>query len=439
MADQFTHVFESEKMDYLIDYIIEDIMENFSLKKQPDNITLAACLDAYTKAKLIKLAEINNFDVKKSWNKDRIIETIGKEILSTIDNRFLILDEQRQLQLLQKVAKNKLNHNQFTVDTVDFYLSVYSKAVQMGLVYSRDEGEFISSFIPQEIAEKLDEFLNHYEEKIENYRADRQRWEKIENILLAGVNLYGTLTKDKIMDLWELQYLESDWLIEEMKEYMDVENKYLPLLIIRNGLFFVEGIVIGSDHLLNEENVIDFYQYQSGKMNDNYYLPTKKELQYYSKHEFNQKSPTYQKLKKMVERSTEQVKLVMTMIEKYILMEQELSDLLESFEEMNVILFENEKQVMKFVALYTELHNKSRLWLNAGYTPEELDEEIIIEVNGVNPAEENQTKKNVYPLFGSENNQLPQQPKQVKKVGRNEPCPCGSGKKYKKCCWRKER
>jgi hypothetical protein len=22
----------------------------------------------------------------------------------------------------------------------------------------------------------------------------------------------------------------------------------------------------------------------------------------------------------------------------------------------------------------------------------------------------------------------------VEKVGRNEPCPCGSGKKYKKCC-----
>ncbi len=25
-------------------------------------------------------------------------------------------------------------------------------------------------------------------------------------------------------------------------------------------------------------------------------------------------------------------------------------------------------------------------------------------------------------------------PKQSKKVGRNEPCPCGSGKKYKQCC-----
>jgi len=26
--------------------------------------------------------------------------------------------------------------------------------------------------------------------------------------------------------------------------------------------------------------------------------------------------------------------------------------------------------------------------------------------------------------------------KKVVKIGRNEPCPCGSGKKYKKCCGR---
>jgi len=27
----------------------------------------------------------------------------------------------------------------------------------------------------------------------------------------------------------------------------------------------------------------------------------------------------------------------------------------------------------------------------------------------------------------------------TKKVGRNEPCPCGSGKKFKKCCANKQR
>ncbi|MBX3428208.1 MAG: SEC-C domain-containing protein [Hyphomonadaceae bacterium] len=28
----------------------------------------------------------------------------------------------------------------------------------------------------------------------------------------------------------------------------------------------------------------------------------------------------------------------------------------------------------------------------------------------------------------------PRQPIRSQKVGRNEPCPCGSGKKWKKCC-----
>lgn len=28
----------------------------------------------------------------------------------------------------------------------------------------------------------------------------------------------------------------------------------------------------------------------------------------------------------------------------------------------------------------------------------------------------------------------PQEPRRVVKIGRNEPCPCGSGRKYKQCC-----
>ena len=28
----------------------------------------------------------------------------------------------------------------------------------------------------------------------------------------------------------------------------------------------------------------------------------------------------------------------------------------------------------------------------------------------------------------------PPRPVQSEKIGRNDPCPCGSGKKYKKCC-----
>ena len=30
-----------------------------------------------------------------------------------------------------------------------------------------------------------------------------------------------------------------------------------------------------------------------------------------------------------------------------------------------------------------------------------------------------------------------EEPPPKKKIGRNDPCPCGSGKKFKKCCMRK--
>ena len=33
----------------------------------------------------------------------------------------------------------------------------------------------------------------------------------------------------------------------------------------------------------------------------------------------------------------------------------------------------------------------------------------------------------------------PPQPRSSTKIGRNEPCPCGSGKKYKKCCLLQEK
>jgi hypothetical protein len=39
------------------------------------------------------------------------------------------------------------------------------------------------------------------------------------------------------------------------------------------------------------------------------------------------------------------------------------------------------------------------------------------------------------PVYGEDGKELIDEPAAVKvKVGRNDPCPCGSGKKYKKCC-----
>jgi Preprotein translocase subunit SecA (ATPase, RNA helicase) len=62
----------------------------------------------------------------------------------------------------------------------------------------------------------------------------------------------------------------------------------------------------------------------------------------------------------------------------------------------------------------------------------ESSEEIIEELE----KEEIDSKKLQYKredLF-KEGEEVASQPVRVQKIGRNDPCPCGSGKKYKKCC-----
>lgn len=74
------------------------------------------------------------------------------------------------------------------------------------------------------------------------------------------------------------------------------------------------------------------------------------------------------------------------------------------------------------------------MWENGGFTPMELRPEELKVLD-----ERREPSKNDVPF--SKNRQRrekqKQQPIHVKKIGRNDPCPCGSGKKYKKCHMKK--
>ena len=71
------------------------------------------------------------------------------------------------------------------------------------------------------------------------------------------------------------------------------------------------------------------------------------------------------------------------------------------------VRFENDQQFRNFAVLLNRMKSTARFWGFCGHTPEEAE--------------------NFAPKRGTVH---------VYKVGRNDPCPCGSGKKYKKCCGR---
>lgn len=69
----------------------------------------------------------------------------------------------------------------------------------------------------------------------------------------------------------------------------------------------------------------------------------------------------------------------------------------------------------KIVELLKDFHSTMRMWTLKGHTPEEM-------MSGKFDDDEKTNVVKFRPKTGKE------------KVGRNDPCPCGSGKKYKKCC-----
>ena len=116
------------------------------------------------------------------------------------------------------------------------------------------------------------------------------------------------------------------------------------------------------------------------------------------------------------------------------------------------------ERVQKLAPYYTELNNNTRMQTNNGYTPaetEKLREEFGFSGDSLYISElhlsvsheherhkkmdkqinEFRTMRTMLSQYDLANDLLlkPQKP------GRNDPCPCGSGKKYKKCCGRSKK
>jgi uncharacterized protein YecA (UPF0149 family) len=72
--------------------------------------------------------------------------------------------------------------------------------------------------------------------------------------------------------------------------------------------------------------------------------------------------------------------------------------------------------------LLVPLMNATKQYVIKGYSPMELSSQRAVPQMVMNAPLASKPASNVIDFASKQ------------KVGRNEPCPCGSGKKYKKCC-----
>lgn len=431
MDKDFEKMLEEQVRHSLIIEAIEDSLFEYNLKEKPFGNSLYSCLEAYTKKNLIKLAEENGIDAKASWNKDPIINSLHDGIMDTMIERFLLLGE-NDTKLFYQFSEGKFNTDKTSLKKIDFFLNVYPIAVRMGMIYSYDGINDVAMSIPLEVKASLEHFMSQTSKIKKEYQTKISALKEIEDSLNAAVRLYGVVNVDRIRALWEIQYPNTEY----TPEFDEFFRTMIPLIAIRHNHYCIQYQLIANYKFADAEYVREFYNHVLGKMGDDYYVPTKKEIQYYAQYPFNQHSSTYKKLRRFVSKLTPDIDLLLQFIEANIQLGEPFHLLMQEIQELNLIFFDTEEQLFEFAELHTQLHNNTRLWENGGYTPNELfgqwtDESFNLPDNPQNP-------DNIIPLANYRNPADNKGESQgVKKVGRNDPCPCGSGKKYKNCCWNK--
>ena len=215
----------------------------------------------------------------------------------------------------------------------------------------------------------------------------------------ALVNLYGLVSKEKIVEIFNMQ--------NDDKIVADDIDKIVTSKTLDNEIFeYSEGHFIEESLLVDD----DLEKLLKRLGNKPYYIPEKSELLKYADQLYYQETQELENLKAFIKKEI-------------IINDEQMADelcddiqifagcmsgsmdiIMYQFERRNIIL-KTEKQARDLMPLIIEVKNNTRVWENRGYTPKEMhgrtDETDI---------------------------------HQTKKVGRNDQCPCGSGKKYKHCC-----
>ncbi len=193
---------------------------------------------------------------------------------------------------------------------------------------------------------------------------------------------------------------------------------------------------------LIHESLVEFdllYEMAEAKCNKPYYVPPKDELLMYEDEFYEFKSPQYTAMAEYVlnniECRSEYVEDVMSEI--LFIIKGEKSSPIEAINFLTKCGLKadlSEKQFKEFSKLYIDLHNNTRNPYNNGFTPKEMLQRTgdIIGSRYLNESKLIKVLSN--DDFG--NFDIYTEPIRTKKIGRNELCPCGSGKKYKKCCGR---
>ncbi|GIP64042.1 preprotein translocase subunit SecA [Virgibacillus pantothenticus] len=402
------------KEDINIEHVFEEFerIEIERLKKQSKKqwqeilfpLTLHDALNRYTKAELDTIRKKLDIKNASSLKKAELIQVLEQNIPEHL-KRLIFLWDMDRFKVLLNIAENggkiiapDLDHDQME------YLR------RTGLVYTGTlEGNRVLT-VPEEMLAPITALKHDI-----NVRATIKRNTKWIKLTRGLLYYYGVLNVHQMIHMVE-KYMKEDI---DFKSFVDV---------IADSMHFCPEIVIDMEGFSHIDVLEPKKVKQEQKMRESvpFYPFTEQQLLEAGEPGFVDRNASYQQLVHFLTRNYEMDKADADAIV------EECAHAIKSGEGPGEVLkylshvleFDSEQAVKALMDKIIHLMNNTREWFLKGHAPYEL---LEIEKSSLLTSKPNSSA-------GQKSNSSSSQ--KVVKIGRNQPCPCGSGKKYKKCCGR---
>ena len=312
---------------------------------------------------------------------------------SALDFTLRLSTEEEFLFYQQLLRQPYVQNNEITPGT-------YLHFSERGVLFTFFDEDKLYLVIPEEVKEAIREL--DWDAVLRTRSSEQMVLKYVD----AAVNLYGVCTPEQLLNIYNDQNGQS-LTMAELEEITHFHLNRMQLYERIDGYF--------ASHYFDSDSIHELQGLLKRIRNKPLYIPGKEEFLKHSENHYYEKTPQLLQLRLFIlNQLCNNAKLVDELLDDIQLacsMEAPLQEIVNELERRDII-FDNMEQVKRFASLVTEVYNHTRLWSNCGHTPAELGA-----LSG-----------------GHATRVIPGQRIAPDKVGRNDPCPCGSGKKFKKCC-----
>ncbi len=366
--------------------------------------TLGEVLPTFAKHTLDRMRQSIGVRGISALNKEKLAGALEKAVVDNVA-RFLIMLDTHQYSLLKRVVESGGMTETFAINDlqVEFFR-------ERGLLFP---GKRKGKKVLAASAEIIAAFKKEDNQELRNAIQKNTEWIRLAHGLLY---YYGTIPFSVLMDK-----------IAALTKAGTVPPKRIIDVLVENALLYYGRFQIGPAGVYHREvsDPAGMAQEHRDRPNLGYFPFKYDEIWRAGDEEFVDKNMAFKRFAKFI-------------MDNYDITRQEADDIVEECvliirdpEEPNhqmseifgflqsQLEFDSFDTAQQFAHYLMELHNNTRQWALKGYTPNEL----------------RQAERKHLRLLPSNPSSIPGV-KEGKAIGRNAPCPCGSGKKYKKCCGR---